>query len=48
MTEGAAALGLSARELSLDESVMKSSLDAGHPIICSMALAISQHRAILS
>lgn len=36
MTEGAAALGLSARELSLDESVMKSSLDAGHPIICSM------------
>lgn len=36
MTTGAASLGLSARELSLDESVMKSSLDAGHPIICSM------------
>lgn len=36
MTDGAAMLGLSARELSLDESVMKSSLDAGHPIICSM------------
>lgn len=36
MTEGASALGLSARELSLDESVMKSSLDNGHPIICSM------------
>ncbi len=36
MTDGAYALGLSARELSLDESVMKSSLDSGHPIICSM------------
>lgn len=36
MTEGAAALGLSARELSLDESVMKNSLDNGRPIICSM------------
>ncbi len=36
MTDGASALGLSARELSLDESVMKSSLDSGHPIICSM------------
>ncbi|MDE7310651.1 MAG: C39 family peptidase [Eubacterium sp.] len=36
MTEGASQLGLYARELSLDESVMKSSLDAGRPIICSM------------
>lgn len=36
MTTGAASLGLYARELSLDESVMKSSLDANHPIICSM------------
>lgn len=36
MTEGAASLGLSAKELSLDESVMKSSLDAGKLIICSM------------
>lgn len=36
MTEGASLLGLSARELSLDESVMKSALDAGNPIICSM------------
>lgn len=36
MTEGASLLGLYARELSLDETVMKSSLDAGHPIICSM------------
>ncbi|KAI4451698.1 hypothetical protein C823_006258 [Eubacterium plexicaudatum ASF492] len=36
MTTGASALGLYARELSLEESVMRSSLDAGHPIICSM------------
>lgn len=36
MTDGAASLGLSARELSLDEAVMKASLDAGRPIICSM------------
>lgn len=36
MTEGASRLGLYAQELSLDESVMKSQLDAGHPIICSM------------
>ncbi len=36
MTEGASQLGLSARELPLDESVMKSALDAGQPIICSM------------
>lgn len=36
MTDGAASLGLSARELSLDESVMRASLEAGHPIICSM------------
>ena len=36
MTEGAAALGLSARELSLDETVMKNSLDSGRPMICSM------------
>lgn len=36
MTEGASSLGLSARELSLDESVMKSALDNGQPIICSV------------
>lgn len=36
MTDGAAQLGLSAKELSLDESVMKAALDAGNPIICSM------------
>lgn len=36
MTEGASALGLSARELSLDETVMKNALDNGRPIICSM------------
>lgn len=36
MTAGASSLGLYARELSLDESVMKSSLDEKHPIICSM------------
>lgn len=36
MTEGASRLGLSARELSLDESVMKSALDSGQPVICSM------------
>lgn len=36
MTDGASSLGLSARELALDESVMKASLDAGKPIICSM------------
>ncbi|MCI8448046.1 MAG: secreted protein containing domain of murein hydrolase [Eubacterium sp.] len=37
MTEGAAQLGLSARELPLAESTMKSALDNGQPIICSMA-----------
>ncbi len=36
MTEGAAQLGLSARELALDEFVMKSALDMGQPIICSV------------
>lgn len=36
MTEGAARLGLSSRELALDESVMKSALDSGQPIICSV------------
>lgn len=36
MTDGASRLGLSARELSLDESVMKSALDNGQPVICSM------------
>lgn len=37
MTEGAAQLGLSSRELPLAESTMKSALDSGRPIICSMA-----------
>lgn len=36
MTEGAAQLGLSATELSLDESVMKSALDRAKPIICTV------------
>lgn len=36
MTEGASRLGLSARELSLDESVMKAALDRGEPIICTV------------
>lgn len=36
MTHGAAALGLTARELPLDESVIKNALDAGEPVICSM------------
>lgn len=36
MTEGAASLGLSATELSLDESVMKTALDNAKPIICTV------------
>ena len=36
MTKGAAALGLTARELPLDETVIKNALDAGEPVICSM------------
>lgn len=36
MTDGASQLGLVAKELSLDEFVMKSSLDAGKPIICTV------------
>lgn len=36
MTDGASRLGLYARELSLDESVMKKALDNGQPVICSM------------
>ncbi len=36
MTTGASQLGLSARELPLDETVMKNALDNGEPIICSM------------
>lgn len=35
-TEGAQKLGLSGRVLSLDENLMKRSLDAGNLIICSM------------
>lgn len=35
-TEGAARLGLEGTELSLDENVMKNSLDAGRLIVCSM------------
>ncbi len=38
MVEGASRLGLSARELSLDETIMKAALDAGRPIICSMGV----------
>lgn len=36
MTNGAAQLGLAAKELPLAESVMKTALDDGQPIICSM------------
>lgn len=36
MTEGVEHFGVTARELSLDEGVMKNALDQGHPIICSM------------
>ncbi len=36
MTDGAAQYGLSVRELPLEESVMKSALDNGQPIICSV------------
>ncbi len=36
MTDGAAQLGLSARELPFSESTMKATLDLGQPIICSM------------
>lgn len=36
MTDAAKAYGLHAKELGLDELVMKSCLDLGHPIICAM------------
>ena len=36
MTDGAAAWGLTGKELSLDESIMKRELDAGRLIICAM------------
>ena len=36
MTDGAASLGLSGTELSLDEGIMKRELDDGHPIICAL------------
>ena len=36
MTEGVEHFGVTARELSLDEGVMKKALDQGQPIICSM------------
>lgn len=36
MTEGAAALGLQAREIPLDESRIREELEAKHPIICIM------------
>ncbi|MBS6395646.1 MAG: C39 family peptidase [Clostridiales bacterium] len=36
MTEGAKAFGLQGRELSLDEGVLRSELDQGHPVICAM------------
>ncbi|WP_251198061.1 C39 family peptidase [Anaerotardibacter muris] len=37
MTDGAARLGLSSRELPADESVIRRELDAGHPIIASVS-----------
>ncbi len=36
MTEGCRHFGITGKELCLDEGVIKSRLDAGHPIICSM------------
>lgn len=36
MSEGAESLGLKVRELPLDEGVIRSELEAGHPIICIM------------
>ncbi|MDE6184126.1 MAG: C39 family peptidase, partial [Lachnospiraceae bacterium] len=36
MTDAASQYGLRARELGLDEAVMKQYLDQGHPIICAM------------
>ena len=36
MTEGAAYFGITGIEMSLDEDVMKTRLDQGHPIICAM------------
>lgn len=36
MTAGAEGLGLSSKELSLDETIIKRELTAGNPIICSM------------
>lgn len=36
MTSGAEAFGITGKELSLSESLMKKELDAGHPIICAM------------
>lgn len=36
MTEGSRHFGIRGEELCLDENVIKSRLDAGHPIICSM------------
>ena len=37
MTDGAARLGLTARELSAEESVIRRELEAGHPIIASVS-----------
>lgn len=36
MTEGASHFGITGTEMSLDEDLMKSRLDQGHPIICAM------------
>lgn len=36
MSEGARQLGLTSRELPLEESIVASELDSGHPIICIM------------
>ena len=35
-SEGAAAFGVSCRQLALDEAQIDAALDAGHPVICSM------------
>ena len=36
MTEGASHFGITGTEMSLDEDLMKTRLDQGHPIICAM------------
>lgn len=51
MSQGAAALGLTADELSLSDGGIRAQLEAGHPIICSMGpgdFTVSGHFIVLS